>query len=107
MKINREIKNPRCEVEKGIGMNDQDYLYSVLLLERSLSNQYSQVLNDASNEYLYEDYFVLFEDTKDAYREIKNLFFQKGWLCYEVAPEVLVQRTVLDCEKNLDVINDE
>jgi len=84
---NNEIKNPKTEVPTGIKMNDCDYLNSVLELEKNLSNNYSIALNEASNDYLYEDYFTLLEDAKDAARELYNLAFQNGWYTLEEAEE--------------------
>jgi len=84
---NNEIKNQKKEVPTGIEMNDRDYLNSILELEKNMSNNYSIALNEASNEYLYEDYFTLFEDTKDAARECYNLMFQYGWYTLEEAED--------------------
>ena len=63
---NNEIKNQKKEVPTGIEMNDRDYLNVVLELEKNMSNNYSIALNEASNDYLYEDFFTLLEDAKDA-----------------------------------------
>lgn len=84
---NNEIKNPKMEVPAGIEMNDRDYLNSILELEKNMSNNYSIALNEASNDYLYEDYFTLLEDSKDAAREAYNLMFQYGWYTLEEAEE--------------------
>lgn len=84
---NSKIKNAKKEVPTGIKMNDRDYLNSILDLEKNMSNNYSIALNEASNDYLYEDYFTLFEDTKDAARECYNLMFQYGWYTLEEAEE--------------------
>ena len=105
MKINQEIKNPYCEVEENSTLNDRDYLNSILILEEKLADNYSKFLNEASHEELYEDYFILFEDEKDACREIKNLLFQKGWIEYEVSPENEVQKIVLTCSKRLEKLD--
>ena len=91
---NKEIKNQKKEVPTGIEMNDCDYLGSILELEKNMSNNYSIALNEASNDYLYEDYFTLFEDTKDAAREIYNLMFQNGWYTLEEAEENKVTEKV-------------
>ena len=96
MMKNNEIKNPKKEVSTGIEMNDCDYLTSVLELEKNMSNNYSIALNEASNDYLYEDYFTLFEDTKDAARECYNLMFQNGWYTLEEAEENKVSKKI-DC----------
>lgn len=96
MMNNNEIKNPKKEVPTGIEMNDRDYLNSILELEKNMSNNYSIALNEASNDYLYEDYFTLFEDTKDAARECYNLMFQNGWYTLEEAEENKVSKKI-DC----------
>lgn len=91
---NNEIKNPKVEVPTGIEMNDRDYLNTILELEKNMSNNYSIALNEASNDYLYEDYFTLFEDTKDAARECYNLMFQNGWYTLEEAEEQKVNEKI-------------
>lgn len=91
---NNEIKNPKVEVPTGVNMNDRDYLASVLELEKNISNNYSIALNEASNDFLYEDYFVLLEDSKDAARELYNLMFQNGWYTLEEAEEQKVNEKI-------------
>lgn len=80
---NKEIKNTKKEVSSGIKMNDRDYLNSILELEKNMSNNYSIALNEASNDYLYEDYFSMLEDSKDMARELYNLMFENGWYTLE------------------------
>ena len=89
----------KVEVPTGIEMNDKDYLTTVLELEKNLSNNYSWALNEASNDYLYEDYFGMFEDTKDMSREIFNLLFQKGWYSLEKAEEDKIDEKI-QCLQN-------
>lgn len=91
---NNEIKNQKKEVPTGIEMNDCDYLNSILELEKNMSNNYSIALNEASNDYLYEDYFTLLEDSKDAAREAYNLMFQNGWYTLEEAEEQKVSEKI-------------
>lgn len=91
---NNEIKNPKTEVPTGIAMNDRDYLNVVLELEKNMSNNYSIALNEASNDYLYEDFFALLEDAKDAARELYNLMFQNGWYTLEQAEEQKVNQKI-------------
>lgn len=98
---NNEIKNAQKEVPTGIEMNDRDYLNSVLELEKNMSNNYSIALNEASNDYLYEDYFTLLEDTKDAAREAYNLMFQYGWYTLEEAEEQKVNDKIQCLERKM------
>lgn len=90
MKENK-ISNIKIEVPVGIEMNDKDYLTSILELEKNMSNNYSIALNEASNDELYEDFFSIFEDTKDISRDIYNLMFKNGWYTLEKAEENKIQ----------------
>lgn len=99
---NNEIKNPKMEVPTGSNMNDRDYLASVLELEKNMSNNYSIALNEASNDYLYEDYFSMMEDAKDAARECYNLMFECGWYTLEKAEDNKVQQKLNCFEKKIE-----
>jgi len=66
-------------------LNDQDYLTIVLELEKNMSNNYSIAMNEASNEYLYEDFFDMFTDIKDIARDIYQYMYNQGW--YKVEEE--------------------
>ena len=105
--MNKEIKNPKKEVPSGKKMNDRDYLNVVLELEKNMSNNYSIALNEASNDYLYEDYFTLLEDTKDAAREAYNLMFEYGWYSLEEAEEEKVNQKISCLEEKLKEIETE
>ena len=56
---------------------DNIILNQVLELEKNISNYYSFVLNEVSNDYLYENVFSMMEDSKDMSREIYNLMYVK------------------------------
>lgn len=98
---NKEIKNSPKEVPNGIKMNDRDYLNSILELEKNMSNNYSIALNEASNDYLYEDYFSMLEDSKDMARELYNLMFQNGWYCLEEMSDTKVSDKINSMEQKL------
>lgn len=103
---NRKISNPKTEVKEGLEMNDCDYLSAALELEKNMSNNYSIALNEASNEELYEDYFELFEDTKDMARECFELMFQKGWYTLEEEQEEKVQQKIQELTTKLESLED-
>ncbi len=105
--MNKEIKNPKKEVSSGKEMNDSDYLNVVLELEKNMSNNYSIALNEASNDYLYEDYFTLLEDTKDAAREAYNLMFEYGWYTLEEAEKEKINQKISCLEEKLREIETE
>lgn len=83
--MKNKIKNPKVEVASTQEMNDKDYLSVVLELEKNMSNNYSIAIDEASNDVLYNEYFDLFEDTKDMARELYDVMFQKGWYELEEA----------------------
>lgn len=104
MKDNK-VANIKTEVPTGVEMNDKDYLSSILELEKNMSNNYSIALNEASNDYLYEDYFEFFEDTKDAARDLYDLMFKNGWYTLEKAQETKIQEKVSCFETELNDLN--
>ena len=98
---NKEIKNSQKEVPSGIKMNDRDYLNSILELEKNMSNNYSIALNEASNDYLYEDYFSMLEDSKDMARELYNLMFKNGWYSLEEIDNTKLDNKINTLEQKL------
>ena len=98
---NKEIKNSQKEVPSGIKMNDRDYLNSILELEKNMSNNYSIALNEASNDYLYEDYFSMLEDSKDMSRELYNLMFKNGWYSLEEIDNTKLDNKINTLEQKL------
>ena len=98
---NKEIKNSQKEVQSGIKMNDRDYLNSILELEKNMSNNYSIALNEASNDYLYEDYFSMLEDSKDMARELYNLMFKNGWYSLEEIDNTKLDNKINTLEQKL------
>lgn len=98
---NKEIKNSQKEVPVGIKMNDRDYLNSILELEKNMSNNYSIALNEASNDYLYEDYFSMLEDSKDMARELYNLMFKNGWYSLEEIDNTKLNDKINSLEQKL------
>lgn len=98
---NKEIKNSQKEVSSGIKMNDRDYLNSILELEKNMSNNYSIALNEASNDYLYEDYFSMLEDSKDMARELYNLMFKNGWYSLEEIDNTKLDNKINTLEQKL------
>ena len=98
---NKKIGNPEKMVPETEEMNDKDYLNVVLELEKNMSNNYSVALNEASNEHLYSEYFDLFEDTKDAAREVYETMFEAGWYQLEEATTDKINEAITKMEKQL------
>lgn len=85
--MNNIVKNPKQEIPSGKEMNDCDYLNTILNIEKNMTNNYSIVLNEASNDNLYNDLTKVFKDAQDCQRRLFNLTFKKGWYELEKADE--------------------
>ena len=83
-------------------MNDRDYLTAVLELEKNMSNNYSIAMNEASNEYLYEDYFDMFTTVKDMARDIYQYMYSEGWYQVESEEQTKVDEKINCFNKKLD-----
>lgn len=91
-----KIENPKTPCKEGLEMNDKDYLNSILELEKDLSNNTAIALDEASNGDLYEEFFTILEDLKDAARECYDLAFRLGWYSLEAADETKINEK-LNC----------
>lgn len=89
--MNNTIKNKMVEVPKGIKLNDEDYLNSVLSSFKEMSKNYSIVLTEASNEVLYKTLKKQYEVITNMQRSLFEFMFEYGWYSLEKA-----QKTSLD-----------
>lgn len=91
---NNKVQNPKTEVPATKEMNDSDMLNDLLETEKNMTNNYSIALNEASNEWLYDELIKLFKDTQDLQREMFELSFKKGWYVLEHAEEQKVTQEI-------------
>jgi spore coat protein CotF len=82
---NNMVQNPKTEVPSIPDMNDKNILNDILINEKNMSSNYSTVLNELSNEFLYNELFKIYKETQDAQRNLFNLLFIKGWYALERA----------------------
>lgn len=83
--MNNIIKNKKEEVSKGIELNDKDYLNSINSTLKEMVKNYSVVLTEASNEYLFKVYKKIFDNIITMQRQTFELIFEKGWYILEKA----------------------
>ncbi len=81
---------------------NNNYLNLILDIEKNISNSYSNFLNEASNDYLYENIFSMMEDSKDMAREIYNYLFNKDMIKINEMDEGSLQNKILELEKLLE-----
>ena len=87
-----KVSNTKVEVPKGVEMNDKDYINSVLSTLKEMSKNYILAMTEASNEYLYEEYFNMFNSISKLQRDVYEIMFQKGWYSLEEADEMKINQ---------------
>ena len=71
---NNEISNPKIQVPKGMNLNDQDYINSLLSTLKEMVKNYSVALTEARNEKLYNEYKEMFLKYSDMQRNVFELY---------------------------------
>ena len=66
---------------------EQDNIMILLELEKNIVKNYSTAITEASNDELTNSFTKLFNDSKQAQREIFNYTLSKGWYNLETAPQ--------------------
>lgn len=66
---------------------EQDNIMILLELEKNMVKNYSVAITEASNNILTEEFTKLFNDSKQAQRDIFNFASSKGWYTLEQAPQ--------------------
>lgn len=92
---NNTIKNKMVTVPKGIKLNDEDYLNSVLSSFKEMSKNYSIALTEASNEALCKTLKKQYDAITNMQRSLFEFMFEYGWYSLEKA-----QKTTLDSKYN-------
>lgn len=87
---NNEISNPKVEVPSSLNMNDLDYLTSLLECEKNMSNNLNIVLNEASNDYLYNEIYDIFDIVRETQRDLYETSFRYGWYKVEKVDDSLI-----------------
>jgi spore coat protein CotF len=102
---NNTVKNPKQQVPETIDLNDEDYLNCILDKEKNMSNNYSTVLNEISNNYLYKELFSIYKETKEMQRELFNMAFKKGWYELENAEQQKINEKYNTFDQKLQSID--
>lgn len=102
---NNEIKNIKVDVPTGIFLNDKDYLNSLLSSLKEMSKNYTLSLTEASNETLYNEYKLMFNDYISMQRDVYELMFRKGWYVLEKSDSNKINNKYQTLKQELDDLN--
>lgn len=96
------VSNTEAEVPKTPEMNDCDYLNDILTTEKSIGNNYSTVMSEASNNQFYQTLKQIHEETKDCGRTLFDLLFSKGWYRLEKAEQTKIDTVNQEYQQKLN-----
>ncbi len=99
---NNMVKNPQTEVPQTSAMNDRDCINDVLQSIKNLSNNLSIAINEASNRQLFDEFMQMFNDTKQAQRDLYNLMFKNGWYSLEKAEQQKIQQKIQEFQPKMN-----
>jgi spore coat protein CotF len=83
-------------------MNDCDYLNDILATEKNMGSHYATVMNEASNDDLYQLIGNICKETKDMARDLFNLQFKKGWYKLEKTDDTKISTISQEYEQKLN-----
>lgn len=101
MKSNK-ISNTKTEVPKGISLNDQDYMTSLLTLLKAIEKNMTVALTESSNEILYKEYKKIFDDIAKMQRDAYELMFRKGWYSLEKVEDKKINTLITELSTQLE-----
>jgi hypothetical protein len=101
-----KINNPKTLVPSSMEMNDYNYLYDMLETEKNLSVNMVTVLNEASNEMLFDKIDLLFREIKQSQRDLFQLLFQKGWYSLEEESTTKIDTKVKELQTKIDELSE-
>lgn len=95
-----KINNPMTKVSEGINLNDKDYTNLLLSTLKELEKCMCVCLTEASNDFLYDKYYYMFNKISLLQRKLFDVAFYNGWYVLES-----VSDTKLD--EKLKILTDE
>ncbi len=102
---NKKIANPKTPVPKGLGLNDQDYMTTLLSTLKAMVKDMTVALTEASNSELYKKFKDMFENLMKLQRASYELMFKLGWYTLEEAKENKVNTLDNELQTQLDNLN--
>ena len=99
------INNEKVQVPSGIKLNDKDYLTILLTLIKDMEKNMAISLTECSNENLYKEYKVMFDEYANFQRKAYELMYKFGWYKLELASKTKVTTLLKTLETELSNLN--
>lgn len=102
---NNKIQNPKTPIEESTSLNDCDYLNHILECEKNMSVSLAIALNEASNQQLFDEIYSMFQEVKQAGRELYNLAFKNGWYTLEQAESQKISEKLSELTQKINQLS--
>ena len=101
-----KISNPKLEVEKGMNLNDKDYMTQLLSIVKAMEKNTTVFLTEASNEKLFSKIDKIFNSYKNLQRNIFESMFRKGFYELEVVEEKKINEKLKTLNQDLESLDE-
>lgn len=101
-----KISNPKLEVEKGMNLNDKDYMTQLLSIVKAMEKNTTVFLTEASNEKLFSKIDKIFNSYKNLQRNIFESMFRKGFYELEAVEEKKINEKLKTLNQDLESLDE-
>ena len=101
-----KISNSKLEVEKGMNLNDKDYMTQLLSIVKAMEKNTTVFLTEASNEKLFSKIDKIFNSYKNLQRNIFESMFRKGFYELEAVEEKKINEKLKTLNQDLESLDE-
>lgn len=101
-----KISNPKLEIEKGMNLNDKDYMTQLLSIVKAMEKNTTVFLTEASNEKLFSKIDKIFNSYKNLQRNIFESMFRKGFYELEAVEEKKINEKLKTLNQDLESLDE-
>ena len=101
-----KISNPKIEIEKGMNLNDKDYMTLLLSTLKCIEKNTTVFLTEASNENLFSKINNIFDKYKNLQRDTFESMFRKGLYELEAVEEKKINEKLKTLNQDLESLDE-
>lgn len=103
--MDNKVSNPKIEVSGGMNLNEKDFISSLLSCLKSMEKNFVVALTEASNEDLYNEYYLMFQEISKLQREVYEIMFRHGWYSMEKAEQQKIEQKIQMLRQEIQSLN--
>ena len=82
-------------------MNDKEFLMDILEMEKNMAVNMTYALNESSNDYLYKEFYKMFEDISKTTKDIFTLAYNLGFYNLEKETKEKIKKAISSLSQDL------